>query len=874
MPPPNPHSREQAYLTALQSQPKDVNPDTIYEKLEIAGKGAYGAVYKGRHVASGHVVALKIINLDTEDDDVDDIQKEISLLQQLMLGSASAGGAPQNVTKYYGSMMEGPRVWIVMEYAEGGSIRTLSRAQPLKELHICLIMREVLIALAFLHKNGVIHRDIKAANILLTTQPLRILLCDFGVAALLQSNTSKRSTFVGTPYWMAPEVVTEGKMYDSKADIWSLGITLLEMAYGEPPMSGQPAARAVMLLGDKRMRAPRLEGDHWSKEMRDFVVGCLNEDAADRLSAEELSKSRWIKQQAKTPLTQLNDLIARFQAWKDSGGQRMSLAAGVGASIDDDEYDEMPNGDWAFDTVRSRASMMLLDQKAQAGEVDKSLSPPTARPAPQSLRRLFHDETSSDPDPFQSFAHQQPPTPQSSEDNGTVKQTGRFASPEADDPSSREGSPPKNEFDGQTIRQARLGRDGRSPTPLMIKTDQVPSINLPLPSADSNATSATYHPDELEPTPIAPRGDGPVPSPRPIRNKMSLDNLPSAASFNSQPPTSKSSMQLGLEDRSKSSLGMSRPGGGEPRDGLRGFQFPLMGQSGPPPAGVSKLQPPHLGRNHSAAPAFPSALHGDTSQSTLPSASPTAPSFPGLSPRPPMMRQASLAVMENRSAAQSHAQAAQAQALALAHGHEGGAGPHKGLAVPGGMAGIGLGRPGQQGTSQGMARTRSGSRADDGHNVGLRDLLKLTPAAPGMQDLLPPSPSVSTTPHKPSPRPQQTHNQPGSIPAYPAFPGAVSSASLPMSKTPSLASLASTVPASAPAPNLGPVSTSTGLQNDWGPIPNVRLGPPIRPLDLGHLDSQDVFTELESLVDDMQSWLGCVENGLEDLLRLPESANA
>lgn len=145
-------------------------------------------------------------------------------------------------------------------------------------------------------------------------------------------------------------------MYDAKADIWSLGITLLEMAYGEPPMSGQPAARAVMLLGDKRMRAPRLEGDHWSKEMRDFVVGCLNEEPADRLSAEELSKSKWIKQQSKTPLTAMNDLIARYQAWKESGGQRQSLAAGVGASVDDDDDDDHhhpdgypADGDWAFD---------------------------------------------------------------------------------------------------------------------------------------------------------------------------------------------------------------------------------------------------------------------------------------------------------------------------------------------------------------------------------------------------------------------------------------------------------------------------------------------------------------------------------------------
>lgn len=104
------------------------------QKLEIVGKGAYGAVYRGRHTPTGHVVALKIINLDTEDDDVGDIQKEIALLQQIMSGKsglaggsggAGGGGGMPNVIKYYGSFMEGPKVWIVMEYAEGGSIRTL-----------------------------------------------------------------------------------------------------------------------------------------------------------------------------------------------------------------------------------------------------------------------------------------------------------------------------------------------------------------------------------------------------------------------------------------------------------------------------------------------------------------------------------------------------------------------------------------------------------------------------------------------------------------------------------------------------------------------------------------------------------------------------
>lgn len=198
------------------------------------------------------------------------------------------------------------------------------------------------------HSRSNAQADDTAANILLTNTPNRVLLCDFGVAALLASQTSKRSTFVGTPYWMAPEVITEGRLYDSKADIWSLGITLLEMCYGEPPMSGQPAARAVMLIGDKKMRAPRLDGN-WSKDMKDFVVGCLNEEPADRSPAEELGRMKWIKMQSKTGLSSLNELIIKYQEWKAKGGERQSLAPGVGASMGDDEDENEELGDWAFD---------------------------------------------------------------------------------------------------------------------------------------------------------------------------------------------------------------------------------------------------------------------------------------------------------------------------------------------------------------------------------------------------------------------------------------------------------------------------------------------------------------------------------------------
>ncbi|GMK56945.1 hypothetical protein CspeluHIS016_0307850 [Cutaneotrichosporon spelunceum] len=745
---------EPAYLTALARQPKDARPDQTYEKLEMVGKGAYGAVYQGRHKESGHVVALKIINLDTEDDDVSDIQKEVSLLQQLMdssaAGSGGAGTMP-NVIKYYGSMMQGPKVWIIMEYAEGGSIRTLSRAQPLKELHIALIMREVLVALTFLHKNGIIHRDIKAANILMTTQPPRILLCDFGVAALLASNTSKRSTFVGTPYWMAPEVVTQGRLYDVKADIWSLGITLLEMAHGEPPMHGQPAAHAVKILGDKKLRAPRLEGGTWSKEMRDFVVACLNEEPADRLSAEDLSKTKWIRQQAKTPLTTLNELMVRFQAWKEGGGHRLSLAPGVGAQIDDDAC-SVDGDDWSY-TVRSRMSMFEVPDEASA------MAPP------ESLRRLFQDDGTADP--FQSFA---PVT---------------LGPALSEEPEELEGSDA-----GGTVRQSR------KPRHLFIVT------NPSNPTADGESAQST---------PLA-------------RPKPSVDTFASA-------PT----MRTGPTPEPSSAAPRRRPSGSDAA--LRGFQFPLMAGAKAPPPQFPKAQAQ-----------FPKPRTDELSPLDQP-----APPFA----RPPMMRQASATVMEGRAAKETHAQA-QAQLAAEV--------PPSPTKIPG------LGVPGK---GVAMMRTRSGSRVDESQ-VGLRDLLKLSPAVPESADLLPPSPSTLTTlkPFVALPSPlglgehaAGTFVAGGAFNPSNGFPStgygagfgglgmAMTSASTPALIASHLNHSSASLPCLLPSP---------GLAHFSGP----------RPLDLPRIDDVGAATaQLETTVDELRRWLDMVAGGLDHLLRVGEDVD-
>jgi serine/threonine protein kinase len=245
----------------------------LYRRLETVGKGAYGSVHKGLHIATGNVVALKIINLDTADDDVGDIQREVALLTQLR-------DAP-NVTKYYGCYLDGPRVWIVMEYAQGGSVLSLMKTSPdgsLEEKYVAVIIREVLVGLNYLHKSSIIHRDIKAANILISAMG-KVMICDFGVSALLATVSSKRNTLTGTPYWMAPEVVQAVPAYDTKADIWSLGIMIYEMVKGAPPHSNLDKFKVMHLI--PRSKPPRLIDGEGGKEMRDFLSLCLRELPGD-----------------------------------------------------------------------------------------------------------------------------------------------------------------------------------------------------------------------------------------------------------------------------------------------------------------------------------------------------------------------------------------------------------------------------------------------------------------------------------------------------------------------------------------------------------------------------------------------------------------
>ncbi|KAJ2654136.1 kinase that interacts with cdc31p [Coemansia sp. RSA 1200] len=343
-----------------------------YEKKELVGRGAYGVVYRGRDTVTGRIVAIKILNLDYEED-FSDMQREINLLSQLH---------SPHIAQYYGSFIESSRMWIIMDYASGGSIHKLMQAGPVDEKYISSIMYGVLLALDYLHISGIMHRDIKAANILVTTEGV-VQLCDFGVARQVMQASAKSYSFVGTPYWMAPEVIQKGQVYDFKADIWSLGITAYEITTGVPPYADEDPKRALFLIPRKGPK--QLAPEQASKEMREFVSRCLEVDFTQRPSARELLKhSKFVRAGHGKHAAKVSDLIARYNEWlvnarseeKDlldgNDGMQSTSEASITESWNFDQFSVVSDGEGDYGSHSSLFSSNVasaIPQNAQSASM-------------------------------------------------------------------------------------------------------------------------------------------------------------------------------------------------------------------------------------------------------------------------------------------------------------------------------------------------------------------------------------------------------------------------------------------------------------------------------------------------------------------------
>ncbi|XP_061651611.1 TRAF2 and NCK interacting kinase a isoform X12 [Phyllopteryx taeniolatus] len=315
-------------------------PAGIFELVELVGNGTYGQVYKGRHVKTGQLAAIKV--MDVTGDEEEEIKAEINMLKKY--------SHHRNIATYYGAFIKknppgiDDQLWLVMEFCGAGSVTDLiknTKGNSLKEEWTAYICREILRGLTHLHQHKVIHRDIKGQNVLLT-ENAEVKLVDFGVSAQLDRTVGRRNTFIGTPYWMAPEVIAcdenPDATYDFKSDLWSLGITAIEMAEGAPPLCDMHPMRALFLI--PRNPAPRLKSKKWSKKFQLFIESCLVKSHGQRPSTEQLLKHPFIRDlpNERQVRIQLKDHIDRT---KKKRGERDETEYEYSGSEEEDEERDM-----------------------------------------------------------------------------------------------------------------------------------------------------------------------------------------------------------------------------------------------------------------------------------------------------------------------------------------------------------------------------------------------------------------------------------------------------------------------------------------------------------------------------------------------------
>ena len=358
------------------------DPEKIFEIQGQIGEGSYGSVFKAVHTSTKITVAIKIIPVET---DLTPLMKEIKILKTCK---------SDYIVRYYGSYYKDSDLWIVMEYCGGGSLSDLMMKGrlTLREDEIRYVISEVLMGLAYLHDQRKIHRDIKSGNILLSDKGVA-KLADFGVSVQLENTISKRQTVIGTPFWMAPEVIQQNN-YDCKADIWSLGITAIELAEGLPPYADIHPMRAIFMIPNRP--PPRLKDESkWSKEFVDFIARCLVKNPEERLSAHELLEHPFVAatcerlRRGHGVSATMRNMVSRLKELKSmyrKKEKKEKVAPAVydeGHGVNDvlNEREEHPAQDErGFDTVQMKESAMptpSIVMKPMAPVRAPPSSPPT-----------------------------------------------------------------------------------------------------------------------------------------------------------------------------------------------------------------------------------------------------------------------------------------------------------------------------------------------------------------------------------------------------------------------------------------------------------------------------------------------------------------
>lgn len=335
------------------------DPSGIFELVEVVGSGTYGQVYKGRHTRTGQLAAIKIMDVTEEEEE--EIKLEINVLKN--------HSHHRNIATYYGAFIhksppgQDDKLWLVMEYCGAGSVTDLvksTKTLSLREEWIAYICREITRGLSHLHASKIIHRDIKGQNVLLTDNA-EVKLVDFGVSARLDKTIGRRNTFIGTPYWMSPEVIAcdenPDAKYDNRSDLWSLGITAIEMAESHPPLCDMHPMRALFLI--PRSPPPRLKTTRkWTKKFHSFIDTVLVKDYQQRPHTDNLLRHTFLKdipneRQVKIQLKDHLDRTRKGRVQQPSGMDGgMVLAPTEPALLQDDDDDADLDG--PDETLRRR----------------------------------------------------------------------------------------------------------------------------------------------------------------------------------------------------------------------------------------------------------------------------------------------------------------------------------------------------------------------------------------------------------------------------------------------------------------------------------------------------------------------------------------